>query len=52
MLDGVKRYALQGFRPAKTLDTAYASYKPVSESELNSIASFFAGRVEEVLLRV
>jgi len=48
---GAKRYALQRFRPATTLDPAFANYSAPDDAELRLIADVFRPNVQELILR-
>lgn len=50
-LRGAARLFLQTFRPATTLDPAFAQYHPFSEEETVDIAERFRSDVKEVLVR-
>lgn len=51
LVRGSKRYALQAFRPAITLDPAFASYEPSDEIFLKTIAEQFRPHVQELIIR-
>jgi pyruvate formate lyase activating enzyme len=48
---GAKRYALQRFRPATTLDPAFANYSSPDDAEMDVIADVFRSKVKELILR-
>lgn len=48
---GAKRYALQRFRPATTLDPTFANYSAPDDAEMRMIAEIFRPNVQELILR-
>lgn len=52
LIGEAKRYALQGFRPGKTLDSAFSNFRAVQQSELREASQYFQGTVENILIRV
>lgn len=52
LIRGAKRFALQGFRPAHTLEPEYQRKTLVSREELEVIEALFLDEVEEILIRV
>lgn len=51
LLDGSKRYVLQGFRPGKTLHGAYEQCKKVDETDLVRISHLFGEATDCILIR-
>ncbi len=51
LVRGAKRYALQPFRPATTLDPAFASYTAPDAAEMLMIADLFRPHVKELIIR-
>ncbi|MEK7473599.1 MAG: anaerobic ribonucleoside-triphosphate reductase activating protein [Patescibacteria group bacterium] len=51
LIDGAKRYVLQGFRPDVTLDPKLASYPAVTAADLEGVKSHFRQSVKEILIR-
>jgi len=51
LVRGARRYALQGFRSGKTLDSAFSAYANVREKELETIGASFATEVDELIFR-
>ena len=51
LVRGSKRYALQAYRPAITLDPLFGAYDPPSESFLTAIANQFRPHVDELIIR-
>ena len=50
-LSGVRRYALQTFRPAHTLSSSFGSFHAFSSLRMNSFASACRNIIPEVILR-
>jgi pyruvate formate lyase activating enzyme len=48
---GARRYALQRFRPATTLDPVFGRYSAPDDAEMNVIADVFRSKVKELILR-
>lgn len=51
LLRGAKRYALQPFRPAVTLDPGFVAYSAPDGKEMEMIADLFRPHVQELILR-
>ena len=51
MLEGAKRYALQPFRSAVTLDPGFAAYSAPDTQEMEMIANIFRPHVKELIIR-
>lgn len=51
LVRGSRRYALQAYRPAITLDPSFGDYEPPNESFMNSIAKQFQPHVGELIIR-
>jgi pyruvate formate lyase activating enzyme len=51
LVRGVKRYALQGFRPGHTLDESFGAYASVEHDELDALADVFRPEINEVIIR-
>lgn len=51
LVRGARRYALQRFRPATTLDPVFAGYSPPDDAELQMIADVFRPHVQELIFR-
>lgn len=52
LVKDAKCYALQTFRPQKTLDPVYSSYHGPSEHQLNEINQLFSPYVQELIIRI
>ena len=52
LLKGSQRFALQGFRPGKTLNSDFSEYHKVEREELEEIAKTLRDEIEEVFIRV
>lgn len=51
LIRGSKRYALQAYRPAITLDPAFAAYKPPDAAFLDAVAKQMRPHIGELIIR-
>lgn len=52
LVKGAKCYALQSFRPQKTLNPVFSSYHGPNEHQLNEIKQLFLPYVQDIIVRV